>query len=84
MQDFNEQPVFSSAEVQQLRSILRDTIFDLESDANDFKQFAQYLKRQGANTDLVGINWKMYWNTRAKIKKIAALQVKLKSVDVLY
>ena len=76
-------PMFNQGEVQQLRKILSDQIYIIELLAESEKDAAHYYKETGCN-GLTSYHWKEHFKARAKIKKLAALQVKLKSVDVLY
>lgn len=76
-------PMFNQGEVQQLRKILSDQIYILEVLTESEKDAAHYCKENDLH-ELTSYHWKEHFKARAKIKKLAALQVKLKSVDVLY
>lgn len=84
MQDFNAKPIFSSAEVQQLRKLLSESINELEIESNYRKKVAHTFKKYGNRKDWISDEWKLHFKARAKIKKIAALQAKMKAFDVLY
>ena len=81
--EINASPVFSHAEVQQLREVLRENLKKLEESAKDLEIDGRYWKIR-EEFDLSNDSWKEHFKTRAKIKKLAALQTKLKSFDVLY
>lgn len=93
MQDYVSNPLFTQGEVQQLRKILSEQIRSLEEDASISKNIAKNNSR-GVKYDpgyslefqkyFIDVHWKDHFKARAKIKKLAALQVKLKSQDVLY
>ena len=76
--------VFSHAEVQQLREVLRKEISELEAKSAMYKETAIFWKSEtsGEGTE---VDWYLqHHKARAKIKKLAALQSKLKSFDALY
>ena len=75
-------PMFNQGEVQQLRKILSENIRTLEQDALFDKENAKMWKY--LNQDVSNQSWKDHFKARAKIKKLAALQVKLKMVQELY
>lgn len=82
MQDYVSNPVFTQGEVQQLRKLLSEQIQRLErrayfdkEDAKMWKDHSQHVSNQ---------SWKDHFKAREKIKKLAALQVKLKMVQELY
>lgn len=81
MDDYVINPLFTQGEVQQLRKFLSDSIHDLERYAELEKAEAQRWSHMKHYADPC---WKSHSTIRAKIKKLAALQVKLKSQDVLY
>lgn len=81
--EINASPVFSHAEVQQLRKFFSDSIAELERCAAFEREAAQHWKSLGRK-EYASLSWEDYYKIRAKIKKLAALQTKLKSFDVLY
>lgn len=75
--------VFSPAEVQQLREVLKVQLNALEYEAESLKDDAKFWKGN-MHQSLLNDLWKEHFKVKAKIKKLAALQTKMKSFDVLY
>lgn len=82
MQEWISKPVFTQGEVQQLRKLLSAEIYALEQDAWVAKEDAHSYKKtfKSLSEDC----WKEHFKLRAKIKKLAKLQVKMKAFDELY
>lgn len=78
------QPVFTDGEVQQLRDILKQKISELEYCADEARHCARQYKKVGVSQEVIDAEWKEYYKTRAKIKKLAKLQVKMKAFTRLY
>ena len=77
-------PVFTDGEVQQLRAILKQHISDLEYYASEARAVAKQYKKVGVSQEVIDSEWKEYYKARAKIKKLANLQVKMKAFNRLY
>ncbi len=80
--EFVKQETFSQAEIQQLRSILSANISKLDALAQLYKHDAKSMKEYWEKEEIDGL-WKSYFSARSKIKKLSALQKKLKSVNSL-
>ena len=83
LDDMHYAPVFSAAEVQQLREVLRKEISSLEYDVAESKKNAKVWKQAGV-PNRAQADWQYHSRAKKKIKKLAALQSKMKKFDVLY
>ena len=74
---------FDSGEVQQLRAIIKQNISEYEMIADSARRTARYYKTKDVSQEIIDEEWKAYHKIRAKIKKLAKLQMKMKAIEVL-
>lgn len=78
-----EQAIISAPELQFLRKVLSEQITKMERNISFIASVARSFKRDG-KTNFANLHWKHHRLEKKKLKKLANIQKKLKSVTCLY